>query len=195
MAPPAPRAHLVPLQPAGFYHREAMMLTLRDCMTRDLVTLNPDDTLGEAITLLSERFISGAPVLIGDEVVGVISAMDIMDFAANTSVSGNHGDQDEWSMDDTPDETASSYFTDLWDEGSGLLDEEQASAPDLLADHTVSEAMTRGLLTLPPETEVHVAAAFMIEHGVHRVIVASDGRLEGLVTTTDFLRLIADRRL
>jgi CBS domain-containing protein len=185
----------VPLQPAGFYPREAMMLTLRDCMTRDLVTLNPDDTLGEAITLLSERFISGAPVLIGDEVVGVISAMDIMDFAANASVTANHGDQDEWSMDDAPDETASSYFTDLWDEGSGMLDEEQASAPDLLADHTVSEAMTRGLLTLPPETEVHVAAAFMIEHGVHRVIVASDGRLEGLVTTTDFLRLIADRRL
>jgi CBS domain-containing protein len=172
-----------------------MMLALRDCMTRDLATLNPDDSLRDAITMLSERFISGAPVLAGDEVVGVISAMDIMDFAANATVSGNRSEQDEWSMDDTPADAASSYFTDLWDEGAGLLDEEESSAPDLLADHTVAEAMTRGLLTLPPETEVHVAAAFMIEHGIHRIIVASDGRLEGLVTTTDFLRLIADRRL
>jgi CBS domain-containing protein len=172
-----------------------MMLALRDCMTRDLATLSPDDSLRDAITMLSERFISGAPVLAGDEVVGVISAMDIMDFAANASVSVNRSEQDEWSMDDTPADTASSYFTDLWDEGAGLLDDEESSAPDLLADHTVAEAMTRGLLTLPPETEVHVAAAFMIEHGIHRIIVASDGRLEGLVTTTDFLRLIADRRL
>jgi CBS domain-containing protein len=172
-----------------------MMLALRDCMTRDLATLSPDDSLRDAITMLSERFISGAPVLAGDEVVGVISAMDIMDFAANASVSGNRSEQDEWSMDDTPADAASSYFTDLWDEGAGLLDDEESSAPDLLADHTVAEAMTRGLLTLPPETEVHVAAAFMIEHGIHRIIVASDGRLEGLVTTTDFLRLIADRRL
>jgi CBS domain-containing protein len=172
-----------------------IMLVLRDFMTREVATLNVDDSLRDAITLLSERYISGAPVLSGDTIVGVVSAMDIMEFAANVQeMAGTAHEPDEWAVDETPEESASSYFTDLWDEGAGLLDEEEG-AHDVLGDHTVAEVMTRSLLILPPDTEVHVAAAFMIENGVHRVIVASDGRLEGLVTTSDFMRLIADRRL
>jgi CBS domain-containing protein len=177
------------------------MLKLRDFMTRDVTTLNADDTLRDAITLLTERFITGAPVLAGDEVVGVVSAMDIMDFAAGAPGAADTPDPSvddgtgAWALDaDTADAT-SSYFTDLWAEGAGLLEDRGAVPHDALSDLTVSEVMTRSLLSLPGDTEAHEAAAFMIEHGVHRVLVVDDGVLEGLVSTTDFLRLIAERRL
>ncbi|HSJ25707.1 MAG TPA: CBS domain-containing protein [Longimicrobiales bacterium] len=170
------------------------MLKLKDFMTRDVAVLTPDDTLRDAVALFSERFITGAPVVAGDDVVGVVSAMDVMDFAASADRQ-NNGSDGEWALDEVPSEVTSSYFTDLWEEGVELMDESAATAHDLLAEHTVSEIMTHHVLLLSPDTEVHDAAAFMIEHGVHRVLVAADGQLEGLVSTTDFLRLIAERRL
>lgn len=172
------------------------MLKLRDFMTRDVATLTPDDTLRDAMSLFSERYITGAPVVAGGDVVGVVSTMDIMDFAANAGPDRRRGsDSDEWDMDDVPDDMASSYFTDLWDQGADFMDEDSGGQHDLLSEHTVGEVMTRRVLLLPPDTEVHEAAAFMMEHGVHRVLVARDGQLEGLVSTTDFLRLVAERRI
>jgi CBS domain-containing protein len=172
------------------------MLRLRDFMTRDVATLSPEDTLRDAMALFAERYITGAPVVSRTSVIGVVSTMDIMDFAAShAGASRSSGDEEEWALDDVPSDMASSYYTDLWDQGADMLGEDQGNSQDLLSQHTVGEVMTRNVLLLPPETEVHEAAAFMIEHGVHRVLVAEDGNLQGLVSTTDFLRLIAERRL
>jgi CBS domain-containing protein len=172
------------------------MLALRDIMVSDIATLAPDDTLREAITLLSERCITGAPVVSVSSVVGVISAMDIMDFAANVArARADTQDTATWQAGNEAGEgNSGSFFTEPWD---GIDDELEVGEEfgDVLEDHTVDEAMTRGLLMLPADTEVHAAAAFMIEHGIHRILVVDDGQLEGLVTTTDFLRLVADRRL
>src|SRR5687768_12378177 len=62
--------------------KEASMLRLRDIMTTDLITLDPDITLREAMDVLVSKRISGAPVVAGDEVIGVISATDLLQFAA-----------------------------------------------------------------------------------------------------------------
>jgi CBS domain-containing protein len=169
-------------------------LVLRDFMTEEIATLSPDDTLRDAIALFTEHGITGAPVVAGDDVTGVVSIIDVLDFAASAAPSRS-ADETAWDTDDVADDSTSSYFTDLWDQGVDLLDEDSGLPHDMLSEHTVSEIMTRNVLLLPPDTEVHEAAAFMIEHGVHRVLVVADGRLDGLVSTTDFLRLIAERRL
>ena len=59
------------------------MLRLRDIMTTDLVTLDPDLTIREAMDVFTSKRISGAPVVAGDEVIGVISASDLLQFAAS----------------------------------------------------------------------------------------------------------------
>jgi CBS domain-containing protein len=169
-------------------------LTLRDFMTKDLATLSPDDTLRDAVALFTEQGITGAPVVAGDDVVGVVSIIDVLDFTASAPAAHSAGESD-WDLDDMPDDATSSYFTDLWDQGVDMLDEESGLPHDVLSEHSVAEVMTRSVLLLAPDTEAHDAAAFMIEHGIHRVLVAGDGQLEGLVSTTDFLRLIAERRL
>ena len=54
------------------------MLTLREIMATDVTTAEPDMSLPEAITMLSESHISGAPVTHGGKVVGIFSASDLL---------------------------------------------------------------------------------------------------------------------
>lgn len=59
------------------------MLRLRDIMTTDVVTLTSDTTLREAMELFAHHHVSGAPVVAGGRIVGVVSATDLMMFAAS----------------------------------------------------------------------------------------------------------------
>lgn len=66
----------------------------------------------------------------------------------------------------------------------------------ILDDHVVEEAMTRGpLRTLSPEMPADRAAAIMKEERVHRLPVIEGERLVGIVSTVDFVRAVAERRL
>ena len=56
------------------------MLRLRDIMTTDVVSVPPDATLREVAEVLAERQVSGAPVVDGGRVVGVITATDLVRF-------------------------------------------------------------------------------------------------------------------
>ena len=58
------------------------MLRVRDIMSTDVLTVAPQTTVREAMELLSRRHVSGAPVVSGDVLVGVVSANDLMAFAA-----------------------------------------------------------------------------------------------------------------
>lgn len=58
------------------------MLTLRDIMIRDVETAEPDMTLRDAMTMLTECHISGAPVTHGGKVIGVFSASDLLVYIA-----------------------------------------------------------------------------------------------------------------
>jgi CBS domain-containing protein len=50
----------------------------------------------------------------------------------------------------------------------------------------VSDYMTQDIVTTTPGTDVHGAADLMMEHGIsHLPVVGDDGRLTGVVTTTD----------
>ena len=59
------------------------MLKLRDIMTRDVITLDSDLSVRDAMALLAGRHVSGAPVVSGANVIGVISGTDLLDFASS----------------------------------------------------------------------------------------------------------------
>lgn len=59
------------------------MLRIRDVMTPKVLTATPDMPLTEALALLSENHVSGAPVVDGGKVVGVFSASDLLAFFAD----------------------------------------------------------------------------------------------------------------
>lgn len=59
---------------------------IRDCMTRDLVTLAPGTEINRAMQILLDKRISGAPVLDGNGfLVGVLSKKDCLRAALQAS--------------------------------------------------------------------------------------------------------------
>jgi CBS domain-containing protein len=142
------------------------MLKLRDIMTRDVVSAASDLTIREAMELLSERHVSGAPVVDGGKVVGVFSASDLLTFLADLS-------------DTTP----------------SLIFRRRKGRTTPLEDVTVDEVMTRKVQALPPDCSVDEAAALMIKKQIHRVLVMEGDALLGIVSTSDVAKAVAQHRI
>ena len=49
-------------------------------MTTRLATLTPDVTLHDAVAVLADNHVGGAPVVRGDKVVGLLSATDLLTY-------------------------------------------------------------------------------------------------------------------
>ena len=182
------------------------MLRLQDIMTRELVTLSPEHSLREAMSILTSRHISGAPVVSNNTVVGVVSLTDLAEAASSApAVPTERPEVAEWGEWDEDEEeaegdaAASAYFQELWDDAGADVTErmEQTSGPewDALEDQKVSDAMSRTIRSLSPETPVDAAAEFMRASSIHRVLVMQDRQLLGVVSTRDISDAVADRRL
>ena len=182
------------------------MLRLRDIMTREVVTLEPQMTLREAMEILSSAHVSGAPVVVGRKVVGVISAGDLLSFAAapptvdgeaKPTLADGWEESEEW--DDDEESESASFFTDMWDEhvedAAEVIESDGESSPDVMSNHYVEEAMTKTIRWLSPDADVRSAADMMRQYGVHRVLVVSRGRLVGLISAMDIAKAVADRKL
>jgi len=136
-----------------------------DVMTRDVVSVTPDIPLKDVAAVLVERGISGLPVCGPDGVVvGVLSEADLL-----------------VKQGGSPERSGGLF---AW-----LV--ETASAPDLakLRAHTAGEAMTAPAITVETASPVSEAARTMVSLGVNRLPVVEDGRLVGIVTRADLVRL------
>ena len=136
-----------------------------DVMTRDVVSVTPDTPLKDVAAALVERGISGLPVCDADgAVVGVLSEADLL-----------------VKQGGSPERSGGLF---AW-----LV--ETASAPDLakLRAHTAGEAMTSPAVTVETASAVSEAARTMVSLGVNRLPVVEDGRLVGIVTRADLVRL------
>jgi CBS domain-containing protein len=187
------------------------MLRLRDIMTTNVITLDPNLTIREAMEALASDRISGAPVVTGDEVIGVISATDLLQFAAalpgvpterevRSALLDDGDDARETESDPRDDGPAALFFTDLWDDAGATVVERMAvpvtAEWNPLEEYTVSDAMTRvPIHALTPDTFVTVAADYMRRTKIHRVLVMTGHRLTGLVTTSDITDAVADGKL
>jgi CBS domain-containing protein len=191
------------------------MLRLRDIMTTNVITLDPDVTIRQAMDLFTSRRISGAPVVAGADVIGVVSASDLVQFAATLPARSSERDaaRDEFadfSTDDggeallsdsnEEDDPAALYFTESWDNDDasivGRIETSSGGDWGALDEHTVSEAMTPAPIhALTPETPVTVAAEYMRDHRIHRVLVMVGQTLMGLVSSSDIMAAVADGKL
>ena len=181
------------------------MLRLRDIMTRNVVTLSPDVTIRDAMTLLSTRHISGAPVVSGTDVVGIISSNDLMAFAVELPGAivehldplgrGELTARDEHALEAELEPTGA-FFTAMWDDAdadvSVRFDGKTAADWSALDEHTVEEAMTRAPIhTMPDDASLPDAARFMRDHEIHRVLVTDQHECVGIVTPTDIADAVA----
>lgn len=186
------------------------MLRVRDIMTTDVITVSPETTLREAMELFAKRHVSGAPVVAGGELLGVVSSTDLMMFAA--ALAGVPTEREapaDWPADVRPvasaadgedDESVPTFFAEFWDDaGADVIARMDASASpewDVLDEHEVSEVMTRApLTTLPPTAGVEWAADLMRRQRIHRILITDDEALVGIVSALDIVTAVADHRL
>ena len=181
------------------------MLRLRDIMTTNVTVFGPDTTIQTAMAVLSSGHMSGAPVVEGRKVVGVVSATDLLSFAAElpgfptNQPAALQEDVELPDEDAGDDEPASAFFAEAWNDVGPGTSEHMRDADghewNALGEHVVSEAMNQMVCSLKPETPVEFAADYMRARGIHRVLVMEDDRLVGIVTTTDISGAVADHKL
>lgn len=186
------------------------MLRLRDIMTSDLLTVTPETSVREALELLGGRHVSGAPVISGGKLVGLVTGTDLMTFAASLpgvptrrETQDESGDWADPSLDEEVErerESASAYYSELWDDVGADVTERIASVDgpewNMLEEHDVSEVMTSvPLVTLGPDADVEAAADLMKEKGIHRVLVTDGHSLLGVVSALDVAKAVAERKL
>jgi CBS domain-containing protein len=58
--------------------KDSELTTVEEVMTKKVITISPDKTIDEAITLMTEHRIKKLPVLDGEKLVGIITASDII---------------------------------------------------------------------------------------------------------------------
>jgi len=154
-----------------------MRVTAKDLMQDSPMTVSADARLIDAHRLFVEEEIHGAPVVDEqDHVVGVVSVLDVVR-ALTEEIEEHTGRVSAYFHEDVPFINGES--TRLPDELEGHL-----------ADQTVSEVMTREVVSVRPDALVKEVAALMLEQRIHRVLVVENRELRGIVTTFDLLQLL-----
>lgn len=180
------------------------MLRLSEIMTHDVVTVTRETTLREAVDLFSAKHISGAPVVSGQTVVGVVSASDILEFAASEPEQlAELPADDSWpesaieSDTERADTISGSYYTDLFAGEAGNVADRMGTPSELstLDLHAVDEVMTRDAIAMSPDDSVLAAADVMRRRGIHRILVIDEEKLVGIVSTLDLACAVAEHKL
>jgi CBS domain-containing protein len=142
-----------------------------DVMTHVVVSVEPEMTVKEAAALLSQRHISGAPVISRKgEILGIVSVQDIL-------------------RAQTADEERE-------DEADSPLDEVTVESPPrphgVATDaRPVLDIATRKVVALDENTPLDEAAKLLLDLGIHRALVTRSGKFAGIVTATDILKWVA----
>ena len=175
------------------------MQAVRDIMTTEVVTLDPEMTLREAAATLADHHVTGAPVIVNGRVVGVLSASDILGVDAAEPIE----DRDFNAYDPGIDEDIepAPFFARLWPDAAMDVSErfggggrgDRSAGRGALDDRTVADVMTRNVLEIRPEATISHAAERMANACVHRLLVVDDEGLAGIVTTTDIARWLAGK--
>lgn len=147
------------------------MLTAKDIMTRNPVTLQPEADVSEAVRLMLENKINGLPVVdAGGRLVGVICQSDLI------------AQQKKFALP--------SFFT-LLDGFFSLTSPDQLDKEvNKMTALTVEKAMTGNPISVQPDTPLDEIATLMVEQKLYTLPVLDKGLLVGVVGKEDVLRTL-----
>jgi CBS domain-containing protein len=169
------------------------MRTVRDIMQSDVIAVREGTTVRELVQLLDEEGISGVPVLdAGGRIRGVVSRSDVVRLAAREpEVPVAEAFWEEVGRDREMDEDDPDAYFLAPESGVMLVPGAGAFEGLALEETTVDEIMTPVAFTVDPEMVIWELARFLVQGRIHRALVVEEGRLVGIVTAFDVLRVVA----
>ncbi|MFC4248962.1 CBS domain-containing protein [Natribaculum luteum] len=149
------------------------VLSAADVSTSEVVSVEPETALGKALSTFRTERIEHLPVVSdenGDEVVGIVSLYDVLEFVTRELQRPTGGDADG-------DVGAS----------KGGFGAREGESTDLL-ELPVRNVMTETVGTATRDETLEDVLDTMLEHGgSSSVVLDDDGALDGIVTKTDLL--------
>ncbi len=153
-----------------------MLLLAREIMTPSIKAVPQSWTMDRLARFLTDNEIAGSPVTDDSgDIIGIVTLKDITEFRWNAS-------RPETEAQLTEDEAREARrLRMVIYEGMGKLPVE------------VRDIMTPILLSVEEDTPVREIAKTMMAEHLHRIFVTLDGKITGIITTYDLLKIIADR--
>lgn len=153
-------------------------MKVKDIMTTEMIVCRPEDTISSTAQLLKKNNISGLPVVEEDNVIGIVSEMDILKLLEVPE----HGGL--WLP--SPLEVFEIPIRELisWEETKHMLED--------VGSKQIREIMKKDVHVISPENSVEDASKMMARHKINRLPVVEDEKLVGIITRGDIIRGIAE---
>jgi CBS domain-containing protein len=144
-----------------------------DVMTTNVITVDPSTSVQEVARLLSERSISGVPVVDSqNRLVGIVSEGDLL-HRVETGTERRVRRRRSWWLD--------------------TIGSDEELARDYVKSHgrTAKDVMTRDVISVAETTELADVATLLETKRIKRVPVVRDGQLVGIVSRANLVRALA----
>ncbi len=147
------------------------MLSARDIMTKDLITVSPDTEIIQAAKLLLDHHINGLPVVdAAGRLLGILCQSDLVSQQKRMPLP--------------------SVFT-LLDSFIPISSPKNMQKEiDKIVATTVAQAMTPHPVTVTPGTSLEDVASLMVDKKLHTLPVVEQGQLVGVIGKEDVLRTL-----
>lgn len=128
-------------------------------MIKEFLTLKPENTYEEAVSLIYKNNITGAPVVDGSgQLVGYVSEKDLFSVLYP-------------------------YYKSFYENPENYVDgEKREEKAKEIRYHILETFMNKSPLTITPDTPVMNAGALMLAHRVHQFPVVENGKIVGLIS-------------
>jgi len=150
-------------------------MKVKDLMTRNVILVKPDESLEEVVVKFMKNKISGAPVVDDEKLVGIISKADIL---KQLSTAGSVHE-------------LLAAVSGLWEKNKK---NSNADYLKKVSRRSVSDVMSRGVVTIEPDSSIERAARLMINRNINRLPVVEDKKLIGIVARGDLIKALAGEK-
>ena len=191
-------------------------MQIKNLMSEDLITVDKDQNLSDALKLLRKHNVSRLPVTNNKELVGIISERDIANKLGSSKYESMPASRLHISSVMVKDVLTVPQTMQLEEVAKLMLDNGIGSVPVMDGDKmvgivskadfvtlatgiafdkiTVKEIMTKDVTDVSPTERLVHARRVMLEAHVGRLPVIDDDKLVGMITSKDLMRAFIDFR-
>ena len=191
-------------------------MQIKNLMSEDLITVDKDQNLTDALKLFRKHNVSRLPVVNNKELVGIISERDIANKLGSSKYESMPASRLHISSVMVKDVITVPQSMQLGDVAKLMLDEGIGSVPVMDDDKmvgivskadfvtlavgiafdkvSVKEIMSKDLIAVSSTERIVHARRQMIESHVGRLPVVDDGKLVGMITSKDLMRAFIEFR-